>query len=150
MSIKKKDQEVTLAGNDAEVGVKMITAKNLHNFFLKISYDVVAQLFAANGEVKQEDIDAEIQKVLTKFEVVFSEPKGLPSKRRIEHDTNLKPGTQPLFEKAYIYSHALKDEMEKMVKDMLSQDQIQVSTSPFASPTILVKKKTYLKVLCGL
>lgn len=55
----------------------------------------------------------------------------------------LKPRTQLIFQRAYIYSHSLKNEIEKMVKEMLIQDIIQVSSSPFASPSILVKKKDF-------
>lgn len=100
----------------------MITAKKLQRFFLKASHCIIAQLFTTNGEVHQGEIDTKIQEVLSKFEVVFSKLKGLPPKRRIEHEINLKPGTQPIFLRAYRYSHTLKDEIEKMVKEMLDQD----------------------------
>lgn len=66
----------------------------------------------------------------------------------IEHEIILKPGTQPIVQRAYTYSRALKNEIENMVKDMLLQDFIQVSSSPFASPSILVKKNPDVEVLC--
>nr|CAD1830034.1 unnamed protein product [Ananas comosus var. bracteatus] len=39
------------------------------------------------------------------------------------------------------YSHEQKEELEKQVRELLSNSIIQMSNSPFASPALLVKKK---------
>jgi len=48
----------------------------------------------------------------------------------------------------YRYSPAQKDEIEKQVLELLQSGMIQQSSSPFASPALLVKKKTGEWRLC--
>jgi hypothetical protein len=43
--------------------------------------------------------------------------------------------------KPYRYPHSQKEEIKKMVQDMLKQGIIKPINSPFSSPIILVKKK---------
>jgi hypothetical protein len=50
-------------------------------------------------------------------------------------------GVKPVNLKTYRYNPTQKDEIERQVKEMLLHGVIQPSTSPFASPVLLVKKK---------
>jgi hypothetical protein len=82
-----------------------------------------------------------ILQVLTEFEDVFADAFELPPHRQYEHTIPLLPGTHPVNTKPYRYSPLHKDEIEKQVKSLLQAGLISPSTSPFASPMLLVQKK---------
>lgn len=82
-----------------------------------------------------------IQDLIEQFSDIFEEPSGLPSTRSISHSIPLILGAQPFRLKPYRYTPAQKDEIEKQIDHLLKSNMIQESTSPFASPALLVKKK---------
>lgn len=75
------------------------------------------------------------------YKDVFAETKCLPPKRYIEHGIELKEGVAPIQQRPYRVSHALKNEVENIIRDLLDQGLIHTSSSPFSSPVLLVKKK---------
>lgn len=88
-----------------------------------------------------EPVPPNIQKLLSEYEDVFSDPKTLPPRRQYDHAINLEPGTTPINTRPYRYSTAQKDEIEKQVQDMLQYGVIAHSLSPYAAPVLLVNKK---------
>jgi hypothetical protein len=82
-----------------------------------------------------------IQGLLSEFDQLFQPTSGLPPRRAYDHSIPLIPGAQPVFVRPYRYAPLLKIEIEKQVADMLQQGIIQPSSSSFASPVLLVKKK---------
>ncbi|WVZ89846.1 hypothetical protein U9M48_036199 [Paspalum notatum var. saurae] len=91
--------------------------------------------------VEQTEPPTEIQELLHKYVHLFDPPTRLPPRRVADHQIPLVPGAQPVKVRPYRYSPAQKTEIEKQLKDMLSHGVVRPSTSPFASPVILVKKK---------
>lgn len=82
-----------------------------------------------------------IHKILKEFQNVFNMPSGLPPKRSREHAITLQAGTSPINIRPYRYSHYPKNEIEKLVQEMLQAGIIKPSISPFSSLVLLAKKK---------
>ncbi|XP_022888557.1 uncharacterized protein LOC111404064 [Olea europaea var. sylvestris] len=52
----------------------------------------------------------------------------------------LEQGTNPISVRPYRYPHYQKNETEKIVQELLSTGVVRLSTSPYSSPVLLVKK----------
>lgn len=86
--------------------------------------------------------EAPTLKNLTKeYHDVFEEPTGLPPIKECDHKISLKEGTNPINVKPYQYAQIQKDDIERLVNEMLHLGIIQPSNSPFSSQVLLVKKK---------
>ena len=93
------------------------------------------------GPEEEVDVPADLRPILQQFGEVFTPLEGLPPRRAREHAIVLKPGTAPINVRPYRYPQIQKDEIERLVKEMLQVGIIQASSSPFSSPVLLVKKK---------
>ncbi|MCH88512.1 hypothetical protein A2U01_0009401, partial [Trifolium medium] len=87
------------------------------------------------------DIEPELAILLHTYQKVFHTPIGLPPPREQMHEIPLQEGISPVKVRPYRYPHSQKEQIEKMVHEMLQQGIIKPSNSPFSSPIILVKKK---------
>ena len=95
------------------------------------------QLLTAEGT---DQLPEEVAALLEEFKSVFAAPEGLPPLRDHEHQITLKEGAQAICQRPYRYPYYQKNEIEKIVKDLLSAGLIRNSSSPFASPVLLVRK----------
>ncbi|XP_056699529.1 uncharacterized protein [Spinacia oleracea] len=82
-----------------------------------------------------------LRRVIEQFSEVFDLPTGLPPSRGHEHAIVLREGSDPVGVRPYRYPQIQKDEIERLIREMLEAGIIKPSTSPFSSPVLLVKKK---------
>lgn len=60
----------------------------------------------------------------------------LPPKCTIDHSITLAAGTSAMNVKPYRYGHYQKDEIEKLIEEMLAAGIIRPSSSPLSSPVL--------------
>ena len=101
----------------------------------------LTSLFEKEGDQIRGVYEEEVQAVLKRYGGVFEMPKGLPPARNREHAITLQEGTPPINCRPYRYSFLQKNEIEKLVQEMLEARVIRPSISPYSSPVLLVKKK---------
>lgn len=82
-----------------------------------------------------------MQQLIQQFSEIFDEPTGVPPSRALTHSIPQVSGVQAFRLKPYRYTSSQKDKIEKQIAHLLKSNMIQESTSPFASPALLVKKK---------
>uniref|UniRef100_A0A3Q7HLM0 Reverse transcriptase domain-containing protein n=1 Tax=Solanum lycopersicum TaxID=4081 RepID=A0A3Q7HLM0_SOLLC len=82
-----------------------------------------------------------IQTLLHEFQFVFSKSTSLPPFRAHSYAIPLLPNSKTPNIRPYRYSHGQKIEIKNHVATLLEPGFIRPSSSPFASPVLLVKKK---------
>ena len=91
----------------------------------------------------------EINELTEQFKDIFEEPKALPPfKENHNHKIILKEGSDPVNQRPYRYAVQQKNEIDKMIQDLLKAGTVQPSSSTYASPVVLVKKKDNTWRLC--
>ncbi|KAE9621561.1 putative nucleotidyltransferase, Ribonuclease H [Lupinus albus] len=98
---------------------------------------------------EQLPIPLQIDQILKQFAEVFADPSQLPPMRvKHNHQIPLLQGTDPVNKRPYRYAKHQKDIIDTLVQDMLTSGIIQNSSSPYASPMVLVGKKDGCWRLC--
>ncbi|XP_077224918.1 uncharacterized protein LOC143858163 [Tasmannia lanceolata] len=143
MEFTLEGRKHTLRGGK-ERPVKMVGSQRMNHILKKGNMATMAQLFTttASHELKKgnmatmaqlftttvshEDamLDKEMEELLSEFSDVFNEPSG--------------PFRDPI---TGGYPYVQKNEIERLMKEMLEAGIVRSSTSPFSSPVILVRKK---------
>ena len=109
----------------------------------KGNHGVVAQFNAIQAvETKPLPIHPEMQQILNNHLLVFDKPHELPPSRgEHDHSITLVPGAQPPNVLPYRYLFTQKNEIEKIIKELLEAGVIRPSISPYSSPMVMVLKK---------
>lgn len=131
-------KHVLQGGNATDV--QLVGIKQMEHLIRKKSPGVVAQIYSLQA-VPIPEVHPALAHILHSFDDVFSSSTELPPVRSHDHRIPLKPGTQPPSLRPYRYPYIQKNEIEKIVKEMLDSGVIRHSVSPFSSPVLLVKKK---------
>ncbi|KAJ4789024.1 polyprotein [Rhynchospora pubera] len=149
LEFKQGDQTVKLQVKDEKAKIKLIKGKvDAEKEVRKGSEILLAHIMCVEEEELTNEkqprirpVPIQLQNVLATFSKVFEEPKGLPPTRSVDHAIDLQPGTKTINLRPYRYSYFHKIEIEKIITELLSNQLIQPSNSPYASPVLLVKKK---------
>jgi len=93
-------------------------------------------------------IPPDLQPLLDQYQDVFSDPKGLPPDRPIKHTIPLDPAASPPSRMPYRMNPKELEELKRQLTELIELGFIQPSTSPYASPVILVPKPNGTWRLC--
>jgi hypothetical protein len=120
---------------------EVISSHRIEKLLKKGHYGVIAQLHAIQA-TETPLVRQDLQALLSKHQTVFSTPQGLPPSHGV-HDNSipLVPRSLPPNIRPYRHPFAQKNEIEKMVQELLIVGVICPSTSPYSSPVIMVLKK---------
>lgn len=140
--------EVTLAGDPAlvrsQISLKaMLKAlrKEGQGYWVEFNRtEVVKEEGNGNSDISAA-IPGFLRGTVEHHRAVFNTNTGLPPKRGHEHEIHLRQDSQPVGVRPYRYPQSQKDEIEKLIGEMLAAGIIKPSTSPFSSPVLLVKKR---------
>jgi Retroviral aspartyl protease len=106
-----------------------------HSLFL-------AHVFCAEAPSSEKiHYSSPVQNLLDQYQDIFQTPSSLPPSRSCDHKIVLDPNCKPFQLRPYRFSYFQKLEIEKILEELLSNGFIQSSSSSFASPVLLVKKK---------
>ena len=87
-------------------------------------------------------------KIISTYDDLFQEPKGLPPKREIQHEIQLQQDVPLPNIDIYSLSILQNGEIKKKVQELVEKGVIHPSTSPCGSPIVLVPKKYVTWRMC--
>ena len=118
----------------------------IHNKQVEGLYELQAYSSSLSNSIFAVDplhsnLPSDVITLLSKYGLVFQTLVGLHPYCLNDHRIYLEPNTKAINVRPYRYPHYQKNEIQKLVQEMLAQGIIKPSTSPFSSPILLVKKK---------
>ncbi|XP_061356120.1 uncharacterized protein LOC133300572, partial [Gastrolobium bilobum] len=119
---------------------KLLTQKSLDSCLMCLSV-VTTPKTATLPPPTSVDQNPDVQQLLDQYRDVFATPSSLPPDRPNNHKIQLISDAKPVQVRPYRYPHFQKNEIEKLVSEMLHNGLIRPSHSAFSSPVLLVKKK---------
>jgi hypothetical protein len=120
---------------------EIISSHRMEKLLKKGHYSVIAQLHAIQA-IETPSAPQDLQAILSKHQLVFSTPQGLPPSHGVhDHSIPLVPGSLPPNIHPYRHPFSQKNEIEKMVQELLNAGIICPSTSPYSSSVVMVLKK---------
>ncbi|KAA0032689.1 peroxidase 64 [Cucumis melo var. makuwa] len=114
-----------------------------HGFLLEFQKVEIEVDTEAESEKEVEGEESKlpmIRSLLERYRGMFEAPKGLHPKRVVDHQIVIVDRQKPINVQPYKYGYIHKEEIEKLVSEMLQGDIMRPSQSPYSSPVLLVKK----------
>jgi hypothetical protein len=109
---------------------------------LKKGYSGVISQIHATQATETPSVPQDLQSILSKHQMVFSTPHGLPPSHGVhDHSIPLILGSLPPNICPYRHPFSQKNEIEKMVQELLNTHVILPSTIPYSSLVVMVLKK---------
>ena len=109
-------------------------------FTASVKRGLLLQIVGVETAASEDRIPAKVDSLLQEFGQIFETLPELPPLRGHEHSIILKEGAQPACQRPYRYPFYQKNEIEKIVMELLLVGSIRDSSSPFASLVLLVRK----------
>ncbi|KAL7298432.1 hypothetical protein TKK_0008222 [Trichogramma kaykai] len=104
-----------------------------------LKFNELKNLISTEGLDETEKFHA--LKIINDHKDIFHLPgETLPGTDRIQHRI-ITTDDRPIHVKQYKYPHALKDEVNRQIQEMLNNDVIEKSESPYNNPLWIVQKK---------
>ncbi|CAN1179522.1 Transposon Tf2-9 polyprotein [Linum perenne] len=142
MTFQWDGKPLTLIGMEETSSCQWLSGKEFGKYVTKGHFwGLAGHLCEAVMEQQPASVPAFLKEILVQFRDVFLTPTTLPHSRPCDHAIPLTEGAKPVNLRPYRYPPAQKDEIERLVEEMMAAGVIQTSHSPFASPVLLVKKK---------
>jgi hypothetical protein len=121
--------------------LEVISSHRMEKLLKKGHSSVISQLHAIQA-TKTPPVLHDLQALLSKHQMVFSTPQGLPPSCGVhDHSIPLIPESLPPNIHPYRHPFSQKNEIEKMVQELLNVGVIRPSMSPYSSPIVMVLKK---------
>jgi hypothetical protein len=113
----------------------------MENLLKKGHSGIISQLHAIQA-TETPYVLQDLQSILFEHQVVFSTPQGLPPSRGV-HDHSIPLVQRSLPPNIHPYRHPFsqKNEIDKMVQELLNAGVIHPSMSPYSSLVVMVLKK---------
>jgi hypothetical protein len=120
---------------------EIISSHRMENILKKGNSNIIAQINYIQA-IETPSVHPDLQAIISTHQVVFSTPKGLPLSCGVhDHSNPLVPGSLPLNVLPYRHPFAQKNEIEKIVQELLQAGVIHPSTILYSSHVVMVLNK---------
>jgi hypothetical protein len=128
--------------------LEIISSHHMEKLLKKGHSGIISQLHSIQV-VETPSVHPDLQSILSQHHIVFQTPQGLPPSRdNHDHSIPLILGSLPPNVHPYHHPFAQKNEIEKIVQELLEAGVIHPSTSPYSSPVVMVLKKEGTWCMC--
>ena len=128
--------------------ITTIYTQQMENVLHKACSGFLVQLEQQTKGEPIEFEDPNLLPFLAEFLNIIDEPRNLPPTHQHDHCISIHPGKPPANTRPYQYPHLQKDEIERIIKEMLETGVIRPSCNLYSSPVLLVRKKDGTRQIC--